>query len=234
VTESVIGIIGGMGPEATLELFHRILACTPAQRDQDHYRILIDNNPKIPDRTAAILGHGADPLSALLASARTLQQAGASFLVMPCNTAHHWLPALRRSISIPILDMVNETAKHVLNHRPPLKTIGLLATTGTLKVELYQKALEEKGLTSLVPRPDEQSSVMEAIYRIKAGDYAAKDAVLHIAQQLIRRGAAGLVLGCTELSLIAKEEAVGCPLFDPLSILAREAVKWASGEGDKG
>ena len=231
MSERVIGILGGMGPEATVELFRRILACTPARRDQDHLRILIDNNPKIPDRTAAILGKGPDPLPTLLDSARTLQQAGADFLVIPCNTAHHWLPALRRTLSVPILGMVAETAEEVARHRPPLGTTGLLATSGTIKADLYQQALSEKGIASLVPTPKEQDLVMEAIYRVKAGDHTVKEQVLHVAQNLLDRGAEGLILGCTELPLVVQEGDLACPLFDPLSILACRAVEWAKEPG---
>jgi aspartate racemase len=225
--EKTIGVLGGMGPEATVELFRLIVRSTPAQKDQDHCRILIDNNPKIPDRTAAIVGQGPDPFPELLASARTLEAAGAGFIVMPCNTAHNWLAGLRRQVSIPIVDMVGETVSAASAHRPPMKSIGLLATKGTLEVGLYQKALKEKGLSVLSAEPNDQDVLMEIIYRVKAGDYTAKDNLLEVAQKILKKGADGLILGCTELPLILQPGDLACPLFDPLSVLAQTAVRLA-------
>jgi len=124
----VIGILGGMGPAATLALYERILALTSAECDQDHLHVIIDSNPKIPDRTAAILGDGESPLPAMIEGARTLERAGANVLVIPCNTAHHWLADLQKAVSIPIIDMINETASLIAAHRPLLRKIGLLAT----------------------------------------------------------------------------------------------------------
>ena len=224
MAEPIIGILGGMGPEATVELYRSIVSITPAKQDQDHFRILIDNNPKISDRTAAILGKGSDPFPALLESARILEQAGAGFLIIPCNTAHHWLSELRRSLSIPVLDMIAETAVEVARHRPTLRKIGLLATRGTIQAGLYQRALKAKALNFLTPEPDEQDVIMEVIYRVKVGDYTAKERLLPMAQHLIQRGADGLILGCTELSLIIKQEDTDFPVFDPLSILSYRAV----------
>ncbi len=225
----IIGILGGMGPKATLELFRLILASTPAKTDQQHLRILIDNNPKIPDRTAAILGRGTDPLPALIQSAQLLQQAGANFLIIPCNTAHYWLLKLREQVGIPIVDMVQETAKEIAAHRPTLRKIGILATTGTIRVALYQNALIAVGITPLTPNDEAQHQVMEAISQIKAGNNGVEDLVLLPIQRLIAQGASGLILGCTELSLLDVEKTVSCPIFDPLNILARRAIKMATG-----
>jgi len=114
----VIGILGGMGPEATVALYKRILDRTPAKRDQDHLRVIIDSNPKIPDRTAAIVGKGESPLPMMTEGVRNLERVGADFLIIPCNTAHHWLSELRKAVSIPIIDMVGETAAAVAAHTP--------------------------------------------------------------------------------------------------------------------
>ncbi|HCP32203.1 TPA: aspartate racemase [Candidatus Acetothermia bacterium] len=223
----VIGILGGMGPAATLALYERILALTPAERDQDHIRVIIDSNPKIPDRTAAILGGGESPLPLMIGAARTLERAGAHFIVIPCNTAHYWLSDLRKSISIPVIDMISETASLIATHRPPLRKIGLLATAGTLQTGLYQRALAGKGISVLVPLSEEETQIMDAIHLIKAGDHAVKDTVVVVAHHLIDQGAEGIILGCTELSLVVEETDLPCPFFDPLSILARRAVQLA-------
>ncbi len=227
--ERTIGILGGMGPAATLDLFRRIVRNTPAQCDQDHLHILVDNDPKVPDRTAAIQGLGPDPLPFLTSSAKRLQQAGASFLIMPCNTAHHWLSELRKQVQIPIVDMVRETVAVIARHRPALEAIGVLATSGTLCAALYQNALSEEGIAALTPGDEDQVRVMEAIYQVKAGNQAVEELVLPPIQRLIGQGASGLILGCTELSLLDVERTVSCPVFDPLSILARRATKLATG-----
>jgi aspartate racemase len=225
----ILGVIGGMGPEATVELFRRIVSATPAQRDQDHLHILIDNDPGIPDRTAAILQRGPSPLPALEAAAKRLQQAGATQLLIPCNTAHYWLPELQRKVGIPILNMVAETADAVAAHVPPLGRIGLLATTGTLEAKLYHRSLDSRGLAVVGTTSPEQECVMAVIYGIKSGSSSAGSSLVQVGRSLLERGAQGLILGCTELSLVPEMRQLGCPLFDPLAILARRAVALAKG-----
>lgn len=222
-----VGILGGMGPEATLELFRQIIALTPARKDQEHLHIVIDSNPLIPDRTAAILEEGESPLPMMIKGARVLEQAGADFLVIPCNTAHHWLSHLRKAVSIPIIDMISETATTIASYNPLIKTVGLLATMGTVKCGLYQRALGDHDVSLLVSADQEQVRIMDAITHIKAGDHSVKDTVIAVAQHLIDQGASGIIPGCTELSLVVEEAGLSCPLFDPLSILARRAVEWA-------
>jgi aspartate racemase len=225
--EAVVGVLGGMGPDATARLFQLLIEATPATRDQDHLRILIDNNTKVPDRMAAILGQGADPFPYLEASARTLETAGADFLVMPCNTAHYWLGDLRQRVGVPIVDMVTETAAAVRAHRPALERVGLLATAGARRVRLYEEALSRAGLLALHTTPEEQEFIMTAIYEIKAGDRAVGAGLARIGRSLLGRGAEGVILGCTELSLVDEMRELGCPLFDPLVIVARRTVEIA-------
>jgi len=225
----VIGILGGMGPEATVDLYKRILDRTPAKRDQDHLRVIIDSNPKIPDRTAAIVGKGESPLPMMTEGVRNLERVGADFLIIPCNTAHHWLSELRKAVSIPIIDMVGETAAEVAAHTPPLQKVALLATTGTIKTALYQKALAKEGITVLVPTLREQDEIMGVIHRIKGKDYMVEGQILPVVQSLLDQGAQGLILGCTELSLVFEEGDLLGPFFDPLSVLARWVVERAKG-----
>jgi aspartate racemase len=146
---------------------------------------------------------------------------------MPCNTAHYWLGDLRQRVGVPILDMVAETAAAVRAHKPVIERVGLLATTGTLRVRLYQEALSRDGLTALETTPEEQDGVMATIYGIKAGDRTVGLGLVRIGRSLLDRGAQGLILGCTELSLVAEMRELGCPLFDPLAIVARRAVEVA-------
>ena len=226
--ERTVGVLGGMGPEATVELYRRILSLTPAERDQDHLHVLIDSNPKIPDRTAAIIGQGESPLTALIEAVHNLERAGADFIAIPCNTAHYWLSELREVASVPIIDMIGETAECVASNRPALHQIGLLATTGTLRSGLYQRAFAESGIDLLVPDEEQNEGIMQAIHAIKAGDHSAKSAVVKVAQELIARGAEGIIPGCTELSLVVPEGSLSVPVFDPLSILGKRSIALAS------
>ena len=227
MANGIIGVLGGMGPEATLALFERIIRATPATKDQDHLRVIIDSNPKIPDRTTAIKGHGKDCLPFLIETGRNLEQAGASFIVMPCNTAHYWLEKLQKALSIPILDMIAETADTAAGHEPRLHRLGLMATDGTLATGLYQHALTARGIQLVAPSPDGQKTIMETIYRVKAGDYSLKPAILAVARGLLTRGAEGIVLGCTEIPLVVGPEDLPCPVFDPLRSIAAKAVSLA-------
>jgi aspartate racemase len=155
---------------------------------------------------------------------------------MPCNTAHYWLGKLRQRVGVPILDMVAETAAAVRDHTPAIERVGLLATTGTLRTHLYQRALSRSGLTALETTPEEQEGVMTTIYGIKAGDRTVGVGLVRIGRRLLDRGAQGLILGCTELSLVDEMHELACPLFDPLAIIARRAVEvaktWDEGRTD--
>src|SRR5215470_9877384 len=145
MAEKVAGIIGGMGPEATVDFMRRVIAKTPARDDKDHLRMLVDNNPKIPSRIAALIeGTGEDPTPVLCAMARGLQAQGADFLVMPCNTAHYYLPAIARGVTIPVLDMVALSIAALAAVKP--QRVGVLASPAVRLVGVYTARLEEAGL----------------------------------------------------------------------------------------
>jgi len=225
----VIGILGGLGPEATAELFIRIIKATPAKRDQDHIPIIIFNNPKIPDRTAAILYGGESPLIELIKTAQRLERAGADFIIMPCNTAHYYYDELKSSVKIPFLNMIELTAEYVAKVYPNVKFVGLLATTGTVKTGLYQKFFEKYGFKIIVPSDEDQRIVMSGIYDgVKAGNLdLGRKLLLDIANKLIDKGSELMILGCTEVSVVIKSGDLRVPVVDPLQILAEEAVKFA-------
>ncbi len=229
----MVGVLGGMGPEATADLFLKIIRLTPAARDQDHLRILIDNHPQIPDRTAAILGRGPDPTPALVASARLLERMGAQVLAMPCNTAHHFHAAIQAALEVPLLHMMLETAAYVAEAYPSARRVGLLATDGTLAAGLYQRALAGRGLRVLTPEPGVQERLMAGIYAVKAGDLdAARPGVLAAARALADAGCDLVVLGCTEVPLAVGAGDVSLPLVDATWVLARATVREAlGGEG---
>ncbi len=224
--EKIIGILGGMGPMATVELFKRIVLKTPAKRDQDHPRIVIYNNPKIPDRTAYILGKGENPLPELIDSAKKLESWGADFIIMPCNTAHFFADDIQKAINIPLINMIEETAEYV--KQLGIKRVGLLATTGTLTTGIYQKALEKRGIKVIIPNEKEQEKVMRGIYEgIKANKFKlGRELLLEIAKKL-EKESEGIIAGCTEVSVALKPEDLEVPLIDPMDVIAEKAVKLA-------
>jgi len=227
--EKIIGILGGMGPEATIDLFYKIIKFTPAEKDQEHLRIIIDNNPKIPDRTAAILGKGEDPLPALQETAQNLEKAGADFIVIPCNTAHYFLSSIQESVNIPVLNMIEETAKETKKRIPRIKKVGLLASIGAYKSEIYHQHFKKFNIEVISPQEKDKEEIMKVIYTIKAGDLSkgVKKNILKITQKLIDKGAEAIIAGCTEIPLILKEGDISVPLIDPTQILAKAAVQKA-------
>jgi aspartate racemase len=218
-----VGILGGMGPAATIEFFRRLVAATPAAIDQAHLRILIDNNPHVPDRSEAIFGRGESPAPALADMARGLARAGADFLTMPCNTAHVFQSAIRDAVSIPFIDMIEETAEAV-----HAKRAGLLATTGTVRTELYRSACARRGIDVVLPDDDDQELVMDIIRRIKAGGSAAsvREHAAAIVRRLAARGADVVIAGCTEISLIPGA-GMPIPWIDALDCLVNASMRAA-------
>lgn len=234
--EKIIGILGGMGPEATIDLFAKIVRGTKVKKDQNHLRILIDNNPKIPDRTLAILGKGPSPLPQLIQSAKLLEKAGADFIVIPCVTAHVYYEPLQRKVKIPILHIVTETIGHLKKRFKGMRKIGLIATTGTIQTGLFQEALSSIGIRTLLVDPSVQKNwVMEAIYGekgIKAigPSEVSRYLISEATQRLITKGAQAILAGCTEIPLVLKEGEIAVPLIDPVAILAQAAIAEAKGQ----
>ncbi|HER24162.1 MAG TPA: amino acid racemase [Candidatus Atribacteria bacterium] len=227
--EKIIGILGGMGPEATIDLFYKIIKFTPAEKDQDHLRIIIDNNPKIPDRTAAILRNGKDPLPALQETARNLEKAGADFIIIPCNTAHYFLSSIQESVNIPVLNMIKETAQETKKRIPQIKKIGLLASMGIYKSKIYQQHFNKYNIEIISPQEKDKEEIMKAIYAVKAGDLSneIREDILKITHKLVDKGAEAIIAGCTEIPLILKEGDTSLPLIDPTQVLAEIAVQKA-------
>ncbi|MBM4277220.1 MAG: aspartate/glutamate racemase family protein [Deltaproteobacteria bacterium] len=235
MTEKIIGILGGMGPEATIDLFTKIVKGTKVKKDQDHLRILIDNNPKIPDRTLAIQGKGPSPLRQLIQSAKLLEKAGADFIVIPCVTAHYYYAPLQGKVKIPILNIVTETVHHIKKRLKGVDKIGLIATTGTIQTGLFQEALSSIGIDSiLLDTPLQENWVMEAIYGEKGiktigPSETSRYLILEVSQRLLRQGAQAILAGCTEIPLVLKEGELPVPVIDPISLLAQAAIAMARG-----
>lgn len=153
---------GNGGSEATADLFRRIIRATPAKRDQDHIRVIIDSNPKIPDKTAAIMGEGPRPLPEMTRTAKNLEKAGADLIVIPCNTAHFYYEELKKSVGIPILNMAELTAQRIRKKFPHVKRVGLIGTTGTVRAGIYDRALGKSRVEVICPPDNLQDRVMEA------------------------------------------------------------------------
>lgn len=228
---SMIGVIGGMGPAATNDLCTRITAATPAKRDQDHLEVITFNNPNVPDRTAAILTGSEDPLPAMLRTAQVLEKAGASFLVMPCNTAHHYHAQLQEQLSTPLVHMIEETAAAARKQVPDARYAGLLATSGTIGAGIYVDPFKKQGFDIIASTSNNQETlVMEAIYAIKAGESERpRQLLLEAGRHLIDAGAQLLIAGCTEIPLVLEDGMASVPIINPTQILAEVAVVRAIG-----
>lgn len=231
MTHKTIGVLGGMGPWATLDFFEKILRLTPAKADQEHLRVIIDNNPKIPDRSPAIVGTGEDPTPALVAGARILQQAGADVIAIPCNTAHYFYERVQNAVSIPVLHIMEEVVSTAREEVPSARVLGILATAAAVSSGLYARACARKGIEVVNPDPAGQQVVNRAIYAVKGGQMGPEitAGLKKIADGLVGRGAQALVLGCTELPFVLKPQDVRVPLLDSNQILARAAVRFATG-----
>jgi aspartate racemase len=225
----MIGILGGMGPEATLDLYRHIISLTPAARDQDHIRVLIYSNPKIPDRTEAITAKGESPLVELVESAKLLEREGAGIIAMPCNSAHYFLPQMQRAVSIPILDMIEETCRTIREKLPRVHKVGLIAALGTVRSGVYNRSLGKSGFEILVPTHEDQQRIQSAIGQVKAGaqNRATQEIFQSIGMRLIEAGAQAVILGCTEVPLAFEPNEVTCPSVNSTRILAEAAVAWA-------
>lgn len=226
-----IGVLGGMGPEATASFFLSLLNYDKAERDQDHLHIVVECDPSIPDRTAFILGRGPDPLPAMLISAQRLKAAGAELVGIPCMTAHTFLPRIRRASDLQFVSALETMAEALRDRYGNIETLGVLATIGTKTARLYETALP--GYAILWPEEDEQTSlVMEAIYGksgIKAGNRGEhpRSLLVEAAQSLIAKGAKAIVAGCTEVPLALSQKDIEVHLLDPMQMLAEALVKKA-------
>jgi len=225
----IVGVLGGMGPEATVDFMSRVIALTPAQKDQDHVHMIVDNDPSVPNRQAAILGDGEDPGPQLAAMARRLEAAGADFLVIPCNTAYVFADSVTGAVGIPLVSIIDETVAALPE---ACGAVGLLATEGCLRAGVYQGALRAAGIEGLEPSSDEMGGIMAAVGRIKAGDKGAEVAasLRAVARALVGRGAAAIIVGCTEIPLVLDESMLDVPLLCSTDILARRTVQLALSE----
>lgn len=225
-----VGVLGGMGPEATLAFCARLLAQTPATCDQDHLHVIVNSNPRIPDRTTALLGRGPSPVPMMAEGIAALERAGAAFVVIPCVSAHAFLDELREHAPVPIVSIFEAI---VAACPAGTQRVGLLATDGTVRTGHLERHLRQAGLAVLVPGEDDQSAVQTAIYAVKSGATPERreqfaGTLRDVARRLVERGADAIVLGCTEIPLVFAVASSPAPVVDALTALAAAAVRHAT------
>ncbi|MFZ5718655.1 MAG: aspartate/glutamate racemase family protein [Pseudomonadota bacterium] len=213
-----LGVLGGMGPAATLEFLARLQGYTPAEKDQDHIHVIADINPRAPDRNLAGSGAGA----VLAEMATGLHEAGVGVLAMPCNTAHAHADLIQRASGLPLVDMIDLAAEAAA--QTGAMRVGVLGTKGSLK--LYREYLAARAMGLVTLPPERQEQFMVTLYRIKAGDLSddvTREMQAH-AEELRSLGAEALIAGCTELPLVLEQSDVKLELIDPGDLLARRCV----------
>ncbi|MCR5484588.1 MAG: amino acid racemase [Clostridiales bacterium] len=231
--DNAVGVLGGLGPMATIYFCELVLSMTRAERDQDHVNMIILNHAAIPDRTAYILKEsGESPLPFMIDDALRLETAGAKFIVIPCNTAHYFIDEVKKNVSVPVLDIVRETVKEAKRRFPGMKRLGVLATDGTIITNTYKRACEEEGVEYAVPDESVQKEVMSLIYdKIKAGEKPEARELERLIDHMREKGCRCTVLGCTELSVAKRDCGISDgDVVDSLEVLAMRTIERAGKE----
>ncbi len=226
--EKILGVLGGVGPLATVYFTELIVKMTEAHCDQEHLFTLVSNHAAIPDRTAYIMDNTQDnPLPVMIRDAKMLENAGVSVIAIPCNTAHYFFEKIQNSVSVPVLNIIEETVRYALKTVKGLHTLGILATEGTVYVGAYQKVCKEHGLYCAVPSADDERSLMNIIYnQVKAGHDVDYEEFQRIVNTMLDADCDAVVLGCTELSVVW--ENLGCRqdnVIDSMEVLARVSIE---------
>ena len=223
-----VGVLGGMGPDATVDFMSKVIAATPARSDQEHVHMLVDHNPHVPDRTRAILAGSGEPGPVLAAMAKQLERAGANLLVMPCNTAHAFQSDIEAAIDIPFVSIIDETAAACSGK----SAVGLLATKGCLASGIYQAALGAAGIETIAPNDDQVGELANLIAAVKTGDRSTDvgAGMQQLAEALAARGAQAIIAGCTEIPLVLDQSMLDVPLLSSTDILAEATVAFALGK----
>lgn len=224
----LLGIFGGMGPEATSDLFASVIKKTPALKDQDHLPTLVYSLPQVPDRMSSIENDDPAIIPYLVEGVKLLEDAGAVIIAIPCNTVHYYYDIMNDTVDIPIINMIRETVNDVKLKYPDAKKIGLLATTGTISTGLYSNEFEKQGYTVVTPDDNiENDYVMKAVFGIKSGvDRQSNEDLLAVASDnVIAKGAEVIVLGCTEIPLAFNPERSSVPVVNATKVLALKAIE---------
>ena len=233
MAEKTVGIIGGMGPQATIDLMQRILRLTPAPEgrdmdDIDHIRCLVDNNPKIPSRIKAIIDKdGVDPGPFIADMAKGLESWGADFLAIPCNTAHYYYDIVQSAVNIPVINLIDIVCNHIKTHFPDHDKIGILASTAVKITQLYSNKLKRLDIKDVWPDSDHQAILLKVIKEIKKGnmDSRVQNDYAQVCDNLLQKGVKTAVIACTELSILKGKASINT--VDAAEILAKEVVRQA-------
>lgn len=233
--EKVIGIMGGMGPEAGADLFLQITKATHAKTDLDHLHIIMDSNPKMPSRQDAILHGTESPVPAMIAVAQNLVKAGADAIIIGANTAHYFYDDVAAAVPVPFLHIIDEAVLETKRIVPNIRKLGVMATTAAMQAGVYEKSCEKFGIEVMSLSDDMQGRMQAAIFD---HDYGFKyngrtercvSEAKAVAQYLIENGAEALIMGCTEIPLILGDSTFSVPLIDPNKTIAEAAVRFAKG-----
>jgi aspartate racemase len=226
--ELVLGVLGGMGPEATADFLSKLVAATPVEFEQQHLRVLVDSNPKVPNRNQALSGQGESAGPVLASMARGLERSGADFLVMACNTAHAFEADIVAAIGVPFVSMIDE-ACDACERAYPGSRIGVLAAQGCIDAGLYQNAFARRGRGVVLLATDDQLRFMNLLIRVKQGDLSNEvtSTMQRLGELLIAAGADIVVAACTEVPLVLRDGDLSRPLFDPTMNLAQRCVQYA-------
>ena len=220
-----LGVIGGLGPMATAFFMQMVIEMTEAETDQEHIEMLIHNCPSIPDRTSYILGKSKEnPGTPMAAIGRKLADNGADVIAIPCITANYFYRQLSQEIPVPIINIIEETTRYLVEQS--IHTVGLMATDGTVQSGLFQQSLQQAGIRVIVPEAEGQQDVMHLIYQnVKATKPAEMQRFGRVSHELREKGAEVIILGCTELSMIRRDEPIGPGYLDAMQVLAKCSVE---------
>ena len=229
VKMKTLGVLGGMGPAATAYFMDLVVRMTEAETDQEHLDVIVCHIPSIPDRTGYILDHRREnPLPAMIDYGKKLGAFGAGEIAIPCITAHYFYNTLCTEISVPIVNAVESTVSHLKENG--IRRVGVMATSGTLHAGVFQKELERQGLEVVLPLAQRQKDVMDLIYKdIKSGRPGNMERFRRVTEELHACGAEVIILGCTELSIIKRDEQIGPGFIDTLEVLAKESIESCGG-----
>lgn len=225
--EKTLGILGGVGPLATAYFMEMIIKMTDADRDQDHLSMIVTNHPAIPDRTDYIFDRSKpNPLPVMIEDAKKLEKAGSDFIAIPCNTAHFFYNEIQKSVSVPVLNIIEETISYAKNSLKEVKKIGVLGTKGTLASGSYKKVCDEYNVEYAQPDEEDQNKLMEIIYgQIKAGKAPDFAGLMRIIDNLKKKQCDIIILGCTELSVIKHDFDINQNyIIDSMEVLAKSAI----------
>lgn len=229
--EKVIGLLGGMGPEATIDIFEKIVQATSAKKDEDHIRIIVDNHPKMPSRQDAILKGTESPGPEMGRTAKNLENAGADIIIICANTAHYFYEDVKQAVDIDVLHIIDETVYEAKRYHQNLKKVGILATSGAMKAQIFQNSFSKQNVKVIELPAPLQDQMQDAIFSYKFNGKNEKDTeeIIEVIEYLTKEGAETIIMGCTEIPLILMDQTFTVPLIDPNAVIAKVAVKYAKG-----